>query len=123
MDDHYDTLLVLSESLTYFGYEIKGISHGENLFEIIKQFNPDLLLLDFSSSLSKENVAEICKHIKNDPLIHTLPVILISAYPIIGNRAYGCDSVIEKPFDLDILLNTISANLFNNNSLVEEFRQ
>lgn len=45
-DDDKDILEVLSYILTEHGYEIKAYTDGKYVFEPIKSFHPDLVLMD-----------------------------------------------------------------------------
>jgi CheY-like chemotaxis protein len=71
-------------------------------------FAPDLFLIDFL--LEDGNGGELCRALKNDSRYRHTPVILFSAYksPQTDFHSYGCDTVIEKPFDLDELIATIN---------------
>lgn len=108
LDDDKNILEVLEETLQYSNYKVKVIANSKNLFNIINEFKPDLLLLDFL--LLDDNGGEICFNLKNDPKTQHLPIILISGYSSLDQmqEIYGCDAYIAKPFDLEPLLQTIS---------------
>lgn len=100
LDDDIAVLEAIETALTYEGYEVRTIGRTYNIFKTIKEYNPDVILIDFI--LDGINGGEICKQIKNNPETRSLPVILISAYQ--GNiktlLEFGCDHFIAKPFDL-----------------------
>jgi DNA-binding response OmpR family regulator len=97
-------LEVVTETLLYEHFAVKGISFGHLLFNAIENFKPDLILLDYK--LADTNGGDLCAQLKNDPLYHHIPVIIFSAYfhPSENIRPGGCDDMLYKPFDLENLL-------------------
>jgi len=67
----------------------------------IEQFKPDLIVIDYH--LPKLNGGEICKAVKHNRNLCSVPVMVISAYSEIILSLDGSlfDSFIEKPFDMD----------------------
>lgn len=107
LDDDLDTLLVLKEALTFAGFQVMSIYHSDELFQLMDEFKPDLLLLDYI--LFGENGGDICLNIKHNPSTKDLPVILMSGYPRLTESmgSYQCDAMIAKPFDLDHLIEVV----------------
>ena len=89
------------------GYARRSFSSTENILELVEQFNPDLVLLDYL--LPKVNGGELCRQIKRHEETKHIPVIIYSAFPKVmlslGN--YGCDAFVSKPFDLNDLVDQI----------------
>jgi CheY-like chemotaxis protein len=108
LDDNEDILEIVHEVLSYAQYEVKSVSESDEFLELMEEFNPDLVLLDFR--ISGANGGEICRQIKSHPKFNNVPVIIFSAY--INHQdeilAYGCDAVINKPFDLFELTDKIN---------------
>ena len=100
LDDNEDILEVVHEALSYAQFEVKSISKCDGFMLLLDEFNPDLVLLDYR--ISGTNGGDICRQIKTHPRFGNMPVIIFSAY--INHQedvlAYGCDAVINKPFDL-----------------------
>jgi CheY-like chemotaxis protein len=48
VDDEPDNLDVVAESLAFFGVNVRTATHGEEGLEVLKNFTPDLILLDLS---------------------------------------------------------------------------
>lgn len=68
---------------------------------------PDLIMLD--KSLGWADGCDLCRLLKQNKELATIPVIMLSAY---GSRvdecmASGADWFIEKPFDLGQLLDSL----------------
>jgi len=108
LDDNEDILEVVHEVLSYERFEVKSVSESEQFMVLMDDFNPDLVLLDFR--VSGENGGEICRQIKSHPKFNNVPVIIFSAYINHHDEilAYGCDAVINKPFDLFELVDKVN---------------
>lgn len=111
LDDNQDILDIVQETLTYEQFEVKGTGDGEDVLPLVKQFDPHLVILDYR--VSGMNGGEICQQIKSHPQYNNLPVIIFSAYVNNGNElfAYGCDAIINKPFDLGELVEKVNSLL------------
>ncbi|MDB5136244.1 MAG: hypothetical protein JWP37_2847 [Mucilaginibacter sp.] len=108
LDDNQDILEIVHEALSYEQFEVKSVSESNQVMPLVKEFNPDLVILDYR--VAGENGGEICMQIKSHPEFNDIPVIIFSAYI---NRdeeilAYGCDAVINKPFDLVELIEKVN---------------
>jgi DNA-binding response OmpR family regulator len=108
LDDNQDILEIVHEALSYEQFEVKSVSESNLVMPLVKEFNPDLVILDYR--VAGENGGEICMQIKSHPEFNDIPVIIFSAYI---NRdeeilAYGCDAVINKPFDLVELIEKVN---------------
>lgn len=113
LDDNLDILDVVQETLSYEQFEVKSTSSAEDVIPFIEEFDPHLVILDYR--VGGTNGGEICRQIKAHPRFSNTPVILFSAY--ISNEselfAYGCEAVINKPFDLNELVEKVN-DLINN---------
>lgn len=107
VDDDPGILKAIDLSLTYCGFQVRPLLSGNNVFRMIDDFEPDLIILDYM--LSGRNGGEICIELKNDPQKRAIPVIMLSAHPEAArrNEEFGCDSFLHKPFDLNVLVNEI----------------
>jgi DNA-binding response OmpR family regulator len=112
IDDDSDILEILGLLLTGEGYEIRTLIHGDFVFESIKDFQPDLILLDVM--LADMDGRTICKDIKKNKLTYSIPVILISGTHDLKhllNLPGAPNDFIAKPFDIAILLDGIEKQL------------
>jgi DNA-binding response OmpR family regulator len=112
LDDDQDILEVVSFLLTDRGFEVHTLLTGDEIFSIINQFNPDLVLMDVM--LANLDGRVICRNLKEDENTHHIPVILISgthdlAYSL--NQKGAPNDFIPKPFDIDFLLNKVKEQL------------
>jgi DNA-binding response OmpR family regulator len=112
LDDDPDLLQVLSILLVDSGYEILALASGEKVFETIKSFHPDLVLMDVM--LAGMDGRVICRSIKEKADTLMLPVILISASDDLVQSMHqrgAPNDYLAKPFDLNFLLEKIKNQL------------
>jgi DNA-binding response OmpR family regulator len=112
LDDNNDILEILTMLLTDFGYDIKPLSSGEKVFEEIKEFQPNLLIMDVM--IAGMNGISICKEIKRNIQTALLPVILMSGSQdlnkILENPG-APEDFLAKPFDIDIVISKIKEHI------------
>jgi putative two-component system response regulator len=105
VDDSEINLKVL-EQLLKADYELCRATSGTEALAKIRQFSPDLVLLDIM--MPGLDGYETCRQIKAGPLGKFTPVILVSVKASTGERlegyAAGADDYLVKPFDHDELL-------------------
>ena len=107
IDDDKPILEVVKTILDNEGYVVEIISDWTVVFEKIRAYKPDLIILDIFISGSDGRV--ICKELKKSKTTTNIPVILFSA----TNRleAYTKDSnaqgYLKKPFETADLLDIV----------------
>ncbi|MCO5949708.1 response regulator [Mucilaginibacter flavidus] len=108
LDDNQDILDIVHETLTYEDFEVQGTSRSDAVIAMAETFNPDLVILDYR--VAGVNGGELCLQIKSHPQFKDVPVIIYSAYVNNNNEllAYGCDAIINKPFDLTELVEKVN---------------
>ncbi|HEX2531727.1 MAG TPA: response regulator [Burkholderiaceae bacterium] len=92
------------ESLTFIlkraGYEVFAVFDGEAAVLRLRSDPPDIVILDVM--LPKLHGFEVLKLIKTDPVLKTLPVIILTAKGQAHDRQLageiGADAFITKPF-------------------------
>lgn len=107
VDDDVAILAMLEEVFHDQGYEVKVCNYTKDIIGLIKECEPDLIILDYL--ICGMNGGEMCAQIKNDLSTQHLPVVLITAYEkvIQSLGSYGCNVIISKPFDNEILLKQV----------------
>lgn len=108
LDDNEDILDVVHELLAYENFDVKSTSQGKEVLSLVESFNPDLVILDYR--VAGVNGGELCREIKAHPKFCKTPVIIFSAYVNYNDElfAYGCDAVINKPFDLKEMVEKVN---------------
>ncbi|HVS93425.1 MAG TPA: response regulator [Mucilaginibacter sp.] len=108
LDDNEDILSTVHDVLSYEQFDVRSISGSGDFEQVLDEFAPDLVILDYR--LAGENGGDICRYIKSHPKFNDTPVIIFSAYIRHYDEilAYGCDAVIDKPFDLAELIGKVN---------------
>ncbi len=97
INNDIDTMSLLKSWLEKKSYKVEYTGNGSNVPQLIKEFEPNLLLVDV---LQKEAIYEI----KNDGGTSNIPVILMTGYTLRQNTfEIPVDDIIEKPFNLRLL--------------------
>jgi len=113
LDDNLDVLDVLKEALSYEKFDVEITSNSQNIIDIAKTWQPNLLILDYK--LTGPNGDDICRKIKSHPQLFDIPVIICSAYlNDYDLLSCGCDAVIAKPFGLDELMDKVNGLVYCN---------
>jgi len=111
IDDDKPMLEIVKSILENEGYVVETISNWTIVFDKIRQYKPDLIILDIFIAGSDGRV--ICKELKKSKTTTNIPVILFSA----TNRleAYTKDSnaqgYLKKPFETMELLDIVKEKL------------
>src|ERR1700730_6168353 len=110
IDDDESITEVVRMVLEGEGYRVQTHFDGDYFLDF-KGDLPDLILLDVL--LLGKDGRDICKHLKSDARTAHIPVIMLSAHSDASSVADvgGADGFLEKPFDLDVLLETVMTHL------------
>lgn len=91
-------------------YELRLANNGEEGLRIVKEFSPDLILLDFI--MPKMNGFQFCKTLREDFGFDETPVLLItSKAENVGDKfieKFKCIDYIAKPFQPDELIEKVN---------------
>ncbi|MGK7392046.1 MAG: response regulator [Candidatus Cyclobacteriaceae bacterium M2_1C_046] len=101
-DDERDILEVTELALGRY-YKVKGWDNVDNPVAVVKDFQPDLILMDIW--IPEIGGEEATKRLKQDDETKDIPVVMFSAnqeIQEIADRA-GADGFIKKPFNLKAL--------------------
>jgi CheY-like chemotaxis protein len=98
------TALILEDA----GYTIATVSKGNETYQKITSFQPDVILLDVL--MSGKDGREICKKLKSDAITCHIPIIMISAHPTAGESALanGANDFLAKPFSSEEIIQAIN---------------
>jgi len=112
VDDTPIILDVLHEVLKD-DYNVKAAPDGETALKVIREFKPDLVLLDVQ--LPDIDGYTVYKEIKNEPQLSCIPVILLTGNKDAAKEAEGLDlgkiDYITKPAIPEVVLAKIKAHL------------
>ena len=100
-DDEEDLRGFLSSELAR-NYEVIEASDGVEAISFVRQFEPDLVLLDYM--MPDKNGMEVCREIRNDARLSHIPVIMLTARADekikLECLKAGASDFISKPFAL-----------------------
>lgn len=107
VDDDQDLVDLLSDAFSRDGrFEIKTANNGFDAGMLVKEFRPDLVVLDIM--LPDINGKEVCQRVRSDPTLEMVKVICISGMveqdKIADLRASGANDFMQKPFAVEKLM-------------------
>jgi len=112
-DDSITIQKVVELILADEDFEIKSVSTGEDAWNVIKEFKPDIVLADIE--MPEMNGYQLCDHIKNDEDTRDIPVLLLAgAFEPIDEemvKEMKADDYLVKPFESQELISKINAVL------------
>jgi len=123
IDDDADILDITRAFLEAKGYAVAQARTGKEALKKVKVSKPNLILLDVM--MPKMDGFWLCRVLKSDPKLKSIPVIFLTAVDDAQSRMEGqkCggDDYLTKPFDLDALEVRIKAQIkkLSKSSLVE----
>ena len=97
VEDDEDTRKVYSDGLGFAGYRVITAATGIDGLRAARDEQPDVILLDLS--LAGADGWEVVRCLKASRLTGDIPVLLITVYPDLGDRAEaeGCAGFLTKP--------------------------
>jgi DNA-binding response OmpR family regulator len=107
LDDDQDMLQMLKDVLSGVGHVVSGYSYTDNIFKLIDEIKPDLLIVDYL--INGLNGGEICSAVKRNPATTHLPVMILTGFDRVIKSLgdYSANRVLYKPFDINSLLNSV----------------
>jgi len=111
IDDEEDILELLDYNLTRNGYKVILRTDGTNGLKAIRDYRPDLIILDLM--LPGLDGLDICRIVKNDKDLVHIPVVMLTVRgeeeDIITGLELGADDYITKPFSIHIFMARVKA--------------
>jgi len=122
-DDEAVNLDFFEVMLSKLGFEVEKCDNGPDVLEKVKNFNPDLIILD--NIMPGMTGREITKTLKNDPNYKNISIIMLSALDDVKDKVAGfeagVDDYITKPFNFTEVLARINA-VFRNRDLIAQIK-
>ncbi len=111
VDDNVAIQEIVSEILTTEGNVVEAVGNGKEAFNRIRQFRPELVLLDIN--LPDMDGWTILRKMKEDGLTQGLKVLMFTADTDIGSEIFGLQDVVDgyirKPFKGNELIERIKS--------------
>jgi len=109
VDDDLELTRLVSGALEEEGWNVVVSNDGESGLEMILVEQPDMVILDVM--MPGLTGWEICKYLRSKPDWKGTPILMLTG---IGERMnaltaplYGADAYLDKPFDLDDVVETV----------------
>ena len=110
VEDDEDILFVVTFILKQNGFTVIPISDGEKAIPEALESKPNLILFDIN--LGRYDGRQLCLELKTVYNIQ-VPILLFSANVTLAStiNLYKADGFIAKPFDMDLLVDTVRKEL------------
>ncbi len=123
VDDDENIAELISLYLTKECFETRIVGDGESALSAVKEFNPNLILLDLM--LPGIDGYQVCREVRKEEL--QVPIIMLSAKGEVFDKVLGlelgADDYMEKPFDSKELVARVKAVLRRYKPVVAEAPQ
>jgi DNA-binding response OmpR family regulator len=108
IDDNEDILFMLKAMLQLKEYKVFTKETADNIESYVQELHPDVILMDML--LSGADGREVCKLLKANTVISSIPVVMMSALPNAKKMCMeaGTDYFIGKPFEMRDMFDAIS---------------
>ncbi|MBM0742000.1 GAF domain-containing protein [Phormidium sp. CLA17] len=94
---------LLQDYLKAIGYQVETLCNGDDFLTRVRDFCPNLILMDVQLSQTLSRL-ELLKQLRSEPDLQDLPVILVTAMAMAGDRenflTHGATDYLSKPLDI-----------------------
>lgn len=122
VDDEPNIVLSLEFLMQQAGFEVTTALDGETALVLVKETQPDLILLDIS--LPGISGFEVLEELRSQEAYKRLPIVMLTAHGREVERekglALGADDYITKPFSTRALVEKVQALLNESASGTQE---
>lgn len=109
VDDEPSIAMLIEFNLKLAGYDVRCVGDGEAVFDQLKPFRPDLIVLDLM--LPKMNGIQVCRTLRDQK--NEVPIIMLTALQDTSDKIAGLDNgaddYMTKPFSPQELISRIGA--------------
>ena len=106
VDDEPDVTELLKYKLEQDGHVCQVVNNPLSFISVAREFNPNLIILDIM--MPELNGLQLCKMVRSDPNMITIPIIFLTARGEVEDRIKGLESggddYMAKPFNTKELL-------------------
>ncbi|UCG78943.1 MAG: response regulator [Nitrospirota bacterium] len=111
IDDEPFILMMIEDKLKKGGFDVLTSRQSKGAVDIIRKEMPDLIILDWM--MPEVSGIEICKELKSDKDLSTIPIFMLTAKGQEDDEKLGLmsgvDRYITKPFSPKLLLEMVKA--------------
>ncbi len=113
VEDNRDNRTLVRRVLAAAGYNMIEAANATEALTTLTTSKPDLILMDIN--MPDKDGYTLTTEIREIPGLSDIPIIAITANVMRGDREKsfeaGCDGYIQKPIDIDLLVEQIQAFL------------
>jgi CheY-like chemotaxis protein len=109
VDDIADITTLLGELVTALGHEAFVANHGEQALSIVREFHPDLVLLDLG--MPDPDGYEVARRLRAEPDGHDIELIAMSGWGHASAREEATRAGFDRHFLKPITIRHLSALL------------
>jgi len=114
IDNESDEISKIPDMLRAAGYEVRTTSDGNQAYDLVWEYNPDLVVLDIVFKDQSVDGIEICEAIRQNE--SEIPIILVTAImketeKVLRGFEAGADDYVTRPRDNREIMARIRANL------------
>ncbi len=113
IEDNDVNRMLLSDYLSYCGFNVQSLSVGSALFSTVEKFQPELILLDLK--LPDIDGYSLLEKIQHNQILSKIPIIVVSAFAFRDDQeramSLGACRYFVKPVNLKELIMTIEEKL------------
>lgn len=113
IEDNDVNRMLLSDYLSYCGFNVQSLSLGSALFSTVEKFQPELILLDLK--LPDIDGYSLLEKIQQNQVLSKIPIIVVSAFAFRDDQeramSLGACRYFVKPVNLKELIMTIEEKL------------
>ena len=113
IDDHYQLIQGIQNSLKDDGYEIFTAANGLDGLKAARRHRPDLIILDIN--MPWMDGLEVCRRLREDNQLCRTPLLFLTSRNSVDDRVNGldcgADDYISKPFGIMEFLSRVRAAL------------
>lgn len=122
VDDSATVRKLISSKLEKSGHEVLCAVDGVDALEKIKEFVPDLILLDIM--MPQLDGYQVCKLIRTNELTRDVPIVMISGkdgfFDKVRGRMAGTSGYITKPFGPETLMKTVESYIVQRGAMMSD---
>lgn len=122
IEDNASSLELMIYLLESFGHTPFLARDGEEGLQVARSERPDLILCDVQ--LAAMDGYEVCRRLKSDPVLRSIPLLALTAYAMVGDRekmlAEGFDGYLSKPVNPEQIMDQLAPFLSRRTRIVPE---
>jgi twitching motility two-component system response regulator PilG len=122
VDDSATVRKLISSKLEKSGHEVLSAVDGVDALELIKEFIPDLILLDIM--MPQMDGYQVCKLIRSNEATKDVPIVMISGkdgfFDKVRGRMAGTTGYITKPFGPETLMKAVETYIVHQSEMMSD---